>query len=211
MAAGFAQDLSRMLPGLLSLSLLLGLFIQILGDQYIRRQQKRAILWIIALSASLVAQNAAEYALWVAGGAPLLRTLVSIYGYCVRPVLIVLFYAVVSDGERTRAAWTLTGLNALVYLTALFSPLAFRFEGNAFKRGPLGFSCHVITGVLLLQLLFLILRKCRKTPGQTVIPVFNVLLIVAATVVDTVGYDVPYTFVTGAVVCSTMLFYNWLH
>ena len=39
--------------------------------------------------------------------------------------------------------------NGLIYLTAIFSDISFTIdEKNMFRRGPLGFSCHIASGIL---------------------------------------------------------------
>ena len=120
------------------LFLLIGLAVTILNDPYIRARHKRTLLLIIVLCVSLVFQNYIEDVL--AAGPPrwLERTLSSVYGYAVRPAIIVLAYSILAPKKRFPAAWVLVAVNALVHMTALFSHLCFWIdEGNHWQPGPL--------------------------------------------------------------------------
>ena len=193
--------------------LLAGLTITLLSDPYIRRRQKRAVLLIIALIISLIIQNDLEHVLSVGTPRPMLRTLLSAYGYAMRPVPIVLFHYIVGHWKKLRLAWILAAANAGIYLSALFSPAAFRISAdNTFVRGPLGFSCHVVTAVLLANFLCMAFRETgREHWHQAVIPVFNSVITIAAVILDAESQNHPVTFLNIAIVSSTVLYYIWLH
>ncbi len=119
--------------------LMIGLALTVANDTYIRRDHKRIMFLILGLVFCLVIQNYLEY--WLVIGKPIrwLRTLSSIFGYSVRPVILVLFYYFVGKNKRSILAWILAGVNAGIYLTALFSPLTFTISvNNHFIRGPMG-------------------------------------------------------------------------
>ena len=168
------------------LLILLGLMFTILVDSYIGAKNRRIMLLIVVLTFSLILQTALEYRISEGTPQPFLRTVLSIYGYCVRPVLVVLVFYIIADGEKTLPAWILTGINAAVYLTALFTPLAFWItKNNVFHRGPLGFTCHVVTALLLANLVCLTVRKYGRVRWQdAVIPIFNSAIIAASIVLD---------------------------
>ena len=115
-------DLMIVLPAVLMLA---GLLFTVAADPYITRRRKRTMVLICVLVLSLIAQNYLENLL--SSGEPriMLRTCVSIYGYAVRPVILLLFIYIVSPGRRIRWGWVLIGLNAAVYLTALFTDVTF--------------------------------------------------------------------------------------
>ena len=167
-------------------ALLAGLVLALLADSYIDRAHKRIILLILLLTFSLILQSVWEYLLSLGTPKPFLRTQLSIYGYCVRPVLVVLVFYIIANGKKTRPAWILTGINAAVYLTALFSRLAFWItRNNVFHRGPLGFTCHVVTGLFLANLVFLTVRKYGRVRWQdAVIPIFNSAIIAVSVGLD---------------------------
>ena len=116
----------------------------------------------ILLIASLVAQNYIGFFLDYDGTRPYARTVVAIYGYCVRPVVIMLFGYIVNANRMHGKIWLLPGINAVVYLTALFSDICFRIDAdNTFVRGPLGFTCHIVSAILLAYLLWMTLKEFR--------------------------------------------------
>lgn len=195
-------------------TLLVGLVLALLADSYIDREHKRNILIILLLTFSLILQTVLEHRISEGTPQPFLRTVLSIYGYCVRPVLVVLVFYIIADGEKTLPAWILTGINAAVYLTALFTPLAFWItKNNVFHRGPLGFTCHVVTALLLANLVCLTVRKYGRVRWQdAVIPIFNSAIIAASIVLDYLTpLNHPVSCLNIAIVISCALYYIWIH
>lgn len=183
-------------------------------DPYISRRHRRVMLIIAALNLCLVVQNVIEWKLRFTL-MPELRTLVSIFGYSVRPLILLMFCYLVSDGKSHWAGWALAGLNALIHLTALFSPICFSIDGmNFFRRGPLGYTCHVVSALLLLALVFRTLKKGLGQRGSQIwIPLINAALIVGAIVMDSVlTFEIfPLTLLTMTVVSASLFYYVWLH
>ena len=79
------------LPTIPYMLLLIGLGLTIFTDQYINRIHKRIMIIIVVLAISLILQNLADYLL-TGTDYITLRTISAIYGYSVRPVIIVMFY-----------------------------------------------------------------------------------------------------------------------
>ena len=199
---------------MLLLSILIGLSLILMGDTYIRKEYKQIILMIIVLVISLMLQNYFDYRLATDWTSRTWRTIVSIYGYSVRPVLIVLFYYTILDRKKMLLSWILVCVNAVIYLTALFSPIVFSIsEKNHFMRGPLGYTCHIITFLLLANLFLLTIKKTlHKDKLGAWIPLFNTLVIILAVILDSMGNGLsPITLLTGAVVVACILYYCWLH
>ena len=195
-------------------ALLAGLVLALLADSYIDREHKKIIMIILLLTFSLIVQTVLEYRTSEGTPQPFLRTVLSIYGYCVRPVLVVLVFYIIADGRKTRPAWILTGINAAVYLTAFFSPVAFQItQNNVFHRGPLGFTCHVVTALLLANLVCLTVRKYGRVRWQdAVIPIFNSAIIAASVVLDYLTpKSHPVSCLNTAIVISCALYYIWIH
>ena len=198
------------------LLLLLGLAFIVGIDPYIRREHRRTMLIIAALCLTLIAQNYLDYSLAVGEPRLLLRTIVSIYGYAVRPVILILFLYIVQHEGKRWYWWALAGLNGAVYLTALFSPVSFWIDqGNYFHAGPLGCSCLVTSMVLLASLLIQSLRSRRRSAGRWDgwIPI-----LVIVTVVVSIGFDYsvkegqqPISFLTIAIIVDSVFYYIWLH
>jgi signal transduction histidine kinase len=194
---------------------IIGLTFAVFVDPYIRKSDKRIMGIIILLVFGLIVQNVMGYMVDQKGTMPYVRTWIGIIGYIIRPVIIVLFCYIVNRGRSNRIAWMMIGVNALIYLTASFSPVAFRIsENNEFQRGPLGYSCHIVSGILLAYLIFLTIRKYNRLKGaEMLIPLFNALLIVVSVFLDTfVDYrELSVTFLSVAVCNSCVFYYIWLH
>lgn len=199
----------------LVLFLLAGLTFTVFNDPYIRRSHRRVMLLIIALCFSLVVQNIVENRL--AAGEPRVvpRTLAAIFGYSVRPLVIVLFFSIVAPKKRFVPAWIVVGVNAGVHMTALFSGVCFQISGNNhFLRGPLGYTCLIVSLALLLYLLYLTVWTNRKRPLQEIaLPILIIVMIVISVWMDghTTETDQPVAYLTMAMAASCVLYYIWLH
>lgn len=193
---------------------LVGLCFVVWVDPYISRRHRQVMLIIVALNFCLIAQNVIECALRFRL-MPELRTFISILGYSVRPLILLMFFCLVSDRKSHWAGWVLTALNALVHLTALFSPVCFSIDAtNFFRRGPLGYTCHAVSALLLLEIVCLSVKKSREQRGSQIwIPLINAALIVVAAVLDSVltFENYPLTLLTIAVVSASLFYYIWLH
>lgn len=195
---------------------LTGLLFAVRIDPYISRRHKNILLVVIGLIASLIMQNLTDFLLDRNAATPLARTIVGIYGYSVRPLILVpLIYIVAPERKRSILAWVLIGVNFAVHMTALFSKICFTISAtNHFHRGPLGYCCHVVSGMLLLKLLYLSLKRYGSDKkAAALIPVANVLVIIASFIPDSiVSFDqLPITFLTVAIVVSVLFYYIWLH
>lgn len=198
------------------LLVLLGMTFAICVDAYLGRKNKRGMLIITALIFTLVLQNAADYLLDINGANRMIRTIVSVYGYSVRPVILILFIRIVNPKCATWPFWALAGVNALIHLTAFFSKICFRITiRNDFYRGPLGYTCHVVSAILLLCLFRFTLREYRRVKkAEAWIPILNTLLVLIAVVADSViakDLTYPLSFLTMAIVSCSLFYYIWLH
>ena len=189
--------------------------VTVLADGYIRREQKVVMGIINVLAFLLLGQNYAEYRLELVGGGAWERTLAALLGYCLRPVILALFFYLVDARGSCRVQWAMVGLNTTVHLTALFSGLCFRFDGEgAFQRGPLGYTSHVVSAILMVWLVYVTVQKYRQVRHSLLwLPISNALLVAVAALADTLlgGRTAPVSFLTIAVVCSCVFYYVWLH
>ena len=195
---------------------IVGLGIAVCVDPYIEKHHKKIMLFIVLLVLSLTVQNVSEYTLAKHIAMPYVRTIVAVYGYCVRPLIILLFFYILDYGKRHTVLWILTGINALIYLTALFTDkISFYIRSdNHFMRGPLSFTCHTVSIVLLGFLSYLTLKECIKTrKSESLILIFSVLIIVGSIICDGILESdvVCVSYLTMAVVSSIVLYYIWLH
>ena len=210
-----AMDISTLAVLFPLLLLLLGLAFIVLIDPYIRREYRRTMLVIAALCLTLIAQNYWDYALAVGQPQPMLRTIVSIYGYAVRPVILILFLYIVQPRGKRWYWWVLAGLNTAVYLTALFSPVSFWIDQwNYYHSGPLGYACLVTSIILLASLLAQSLRRLRSAGRRDGwIPILVIVSIVASIRLD---YSIKegqqsISFLTSAIIVDSVFYYVWLH
>ena len=206
------NDLMRLLPLHLQL---VGLTFAVLIDPYLNKRYKRGMIVIILLIISLTMQNYAEYILCEHITMPRLRTGVSVYGYCVRPIIIALFFYIVEPPKKRIHIWALAAVNMIVHCTAFFSNICFTItDSNHFVRGTLGYCCHIVSGILLLQLLFITIWKMKsERKVENLIPFINVIVIVIAVVLDSFvpGTVTSTTYLTVAIVSCTVFYYIWLH
>ena len=210
-ALNSAFDLLTVLP---ALALLTVLAFAVRLDDYLDKRQKRAMYIITVLVLTLVIQNYLDTWLYHHGNPITFRTVVTIYGYSVRPAILAVFLYIISSGRSYKLAWAAVGVNAAIYMTAFFSPLTFSFPGGHFSGGPLKDLCTVISAILFVLCVYVTVKLFRpKQKKETWILVFILVLISLSVLLDyTVEYDeLPVSFLTIAVVISSMMYYIWLH
>ncbi|SCW66958.1 Histidine kinase-, DNA gyrase B-, and HSP90-like ATPase [Eubacterium ruminantium] len=187
----------------------------VIADPYIMKKQKRIMMIITILVICLIFDNLLSYYLSTSRSIIYLRTIESIFGYSIRPVIIVLFFYIVNPQKKYHLFWLLVDLNIIIYMTALFSPIAFSIsKDNHFIRGPLGFTSHITCVILILYLMAISLFEWRFTRGiMMFIPIINTFLIIIAIIMDSfvVTEDNRLTFLTITVVSCTLFYYVWLH
>ena len=197
------------------LFLLIGLAVTILNDPYIRHRPKRALLLIIVLCISLIIQNYIDDMLAAGQTKWLERTLATIYGYAIRPAIIVLVYPILAPKKRFLTAWILVAVNALVYMTSLFSRLCFWIdESNHWHPGPLRYFCLYVSIALLVNMLYLSVHEHRHAHFlEPVIPVMTVVMILVSIWMDGQASEgrQPISYLTIAMSFSCVFYYIWLH
>ncbi|MBR6890629.1 MAG: hypothetical protein IKN05_06530, partial [Clostridia bacterium] len=125
-------------------------------DDTLRPGQRKTLRIIILVVAGLIVQNFLDYRLSIGPGHWLFRTLVDIYGYATRPVILALFLRLIAPEKKMGWVWALIGVNAALHMTALLPDVKICFRISADNHnlsGPLTNLCLIISGILLLQLL----------------------------------------------------------
>ena len=198
-----------------ALIILMSLAVVVYLDSFISDGLRRTMRIIVLAVFSLVVQNYLEYRLSTGDLRWLARTLVSVYGYAIRPVILVLFLRVLSPQKHFRWAWVLAGINAAVNATALFSSICFRIdEDNHYRGGPLNNFCLYVSAFLLVWLFAMTIRVFEPHKRrETWVPMLVFGLIVVSVVMD---YNVgqvaqPVDYLTFAVVSGSRTYYTWLH
>lgn len=185
-------------------------------DPYIRREQRRVMLVIVALSLTLIAQNLLENSFFVNRSNLAWKNLLSAYGYSVRPVILILFLYFIQPRGKKRLQWLLAGINAALYFSSPFTRLCFEIRESDYVmlRGPLWFVCFVFSAVLLIELLaqtILLYRGTRK--WERLIPIAVVAIIIGSVALDLrmMAVSQPISFLTIAIAVSSVFYYIWLH
>ncbi|MBQ9251300.1 MAG: histidine kinase [Clostridia bacterium] len=211
-----SQEAIDTLTMILPLTLILiALSLAVQFDSYISKKHKTVIHCIAVLSFFLIAENCAAVLMALPKRSIPLATLDSAFGYSIRPVILVLFVMIVSPDRKCVWEWVLCGINALLYLSALIWPITFYYEpGGAWIPGPLRNVSLYVCILLLVELTVLTIRKFRNLRRlEILIPMLNVLLIVSSIFLDySVGDKVQIvSFLSIAIVVSSLFFYIWLH
>lgn len=189
---------------------LFGMIFALIIDPYISKRDKRIILISAVLVLTLVLQqNIGAYL--QESSMTVVKIVTAVYGYSIRPAIICMFILLFG---KIRKTWILVAVNAMIYCTAFFSDIAFRYgTDQIFRRGPLGFSCHIISGILLLQLAYLSIKKKRyNTNSFSFLPIVIVVLLVLGTIIDSFVLEHYYIdILTVTTVSCCVFYYIWLH
>ncbi|WP_026509399.1 sensor histidine kinase [Butyrivibrio sp. LC3010] len=190
---------------------LLGLLAVVLADRYIKKKNRMILIQNVILIFSVIVVSQVESFSQHHNSLVFLRLITSIYCYIARPVIIVLFIRLLSDEKKP---WILIAVNTAVYLSAFFTDITFTItKDNGFVRGPLGYSSHIICGILLLWHIILALYKLRSEKKRVnFIPIAITAIIVLGVIADSSFYiDARISFLTVAVVTGALFYYIWLH
>ena len=185
-------------------------------DKYIERAQKAWLLIAIAAVASLVFQNFIEFYLVKYVSNPPLRTYVAVYGYAIRPLIIVLFIKLVRPSHRPWVAWGIVIVNALVYSTAFYSHLSVWFTPeNQFMSGPLRYSAHVASFLLIIYHFVAAVLSFREEKSKILFlgSALSVVVLIGvfADMFRNSSINRHVDYVTVAAVIATCFYYFWIH
>ena len=139
-----------------------------------------------------------------------LRMVTSIAGYALRPVAVLGFLLVVWPPERKKwFFWIPVLLNALLYCTALFTPLTFSFDADySFQRGPLGGTVFYVCIAYLVMTLFTIHVRFRDHRIRDFFVIYVCALgCLGAMAVD---YLLDGVALLSAILVSSLVFYLFL-
>lgn len=208
------MDILAVLPVVVMLA---GLLFTICIDPYIDKQRNSAMLILIALVFSLILQDYGEYLLMEGRPMIVLRRIVAIYGYSVRPVILVMFDYIIDPRKNHTSEWIMIGVNAAIHSTALFSSICFTInEENHYVSGlpVLSHSCLIVSLILLGVLLYHTCRGFQSSDRKDRwIPIFVVFLILFSLFLDDHmgSLSLPISFLTIDITICCLLYYIWLH
>lgn len=187
------------------------------SDSYISKRERRILLIISLIVLTLIIQGHFDFLIGenvIGLQSAILATAVSVYGYICRPIVIVLFIIMTDPEGRILPAWILCAINAVVHMTAFFSSIAISFDDNGrFHRGPLGYTCFVISLILLVYLLILSIRVFKSNRNiEMFIPLFITAVIVITCGIDLISnVSLPVSFLMCAITSGSVFYYLWLH
>ena len=195
---------------------LVGLFLVVLIDSYIQKTERRIMLMIIAMTGSLVINQFLSFYSEKVAPDYIMNAITSIIAYSLRPTILVMFCCIVDRGRKHYLEWGLAAVNMLIHMTALFSHICFWITPDLhFMRGPLGYTSHVVSAILLLRFLILSLRGYRiRKRMESFVQLFIVLLIVVATMLDSFGGEWRFfqvSLILPTIVICVVFQYIWLH
>ena len=170
------------------------------------------MLAITGLVFSLVVQNYADY-ISDQMGMDLLRTIASVWGYSVRPVILLLFIRLLNRKRKGIVLYGLVAVNTAIYFSAFFSRISFWIEDGHFHRGTLGYTCHIISLIMLAYFFYLTICEVRRIPKkESIFPLLNVVLIFVGIGIDFfLARQQNITYLTIAIVNGSLFYYIWLH
>ncbi|MCR5635620.1 MAG: histidine kinase [Clostridiales bacterium] len=190
---------------------MLGLILVTFIDPYIKRNNRIIILINFALIITIIIQNVIDSNSEI----PFIRTLSSIYGYSVRPLILLLFCLIIKSERNQTPFWILIGINTIINMTSLFTDICFGISNdNHFYRGPLAYSSHICSAIMIVYMIYLTLSaKTDKRRFQVIIPIFNTAVVVFAVLLDTfiVQTEGVISLLSIAMVISCPFYYIWLH
>ena len=182
------------------------------------RSQRRAgdtrlrYFWLTIISAIiLVAADSLE--IWAQGEVSrrFPRLVFSIIGYTARPMAAMSIAQIVYPKERRPLyLWIPFFLNALVYCTAFFSPIAFTInEENRFFRGPLGWT---VFSVCVFYLIFAVLTTWARFRHEVHARDRYILYLcaVACLVAALLDGELDTDYVNAAIMISSIFLYMFM-
>lgn len=211
------MDLEIQILSKLDLVLLLqlaGFVFAVTEDPYLLKEQRRILLIIAVMAFSLVIQNQLNCYLETNPANRAVRTAVRIYGYCISPVILVLFLKTLDVKRNRKFLWVLTAINTGIYVITFFAEIGFRVsEENHYLREFIGYSCYLLSICLMGVLLYeSIVRYSRKKAADIVILLGCAALIISAVAADEVkNSNEPIRWVTIAIICCSTIYYFWFH
>lgn len=130
----------RYVPLVLGPTLLqmVGLILLVQLSSYIKAEYRRRMIAACTLVITMIMKDYLTSVFSFSFPSPRMLFLVRLYGYIAQPVILALFVNLSGRNRKLRFPWILVGVNAAVYLTALFSRVVFWVDED----------CRLYTGVL---------------------------------------------------------------
>lgn len=196
---------------------LAGVALAVLVDPYIKKDNRNRVYGIVLIVAFLIIEpQITENFGFSLYGKHLVfwLTFLSLLDYILRTIVLYLFIRLSGIEWGLGILYFLMGVNAVICLSALYSPLTFSFSENGeWHRGPLGYTPFVVCGILILWLVIgSVIRYKGIKRRESFVPVIISMIVVFAVHLDLTLTFGPYiSFLNVAMTGSTVFFYIWLH
>ncbi len=196
---------------------LAGVALAVLVDPYIKKDNRNRVYGIVLIVAFLIIEpQITENFGFSLYGKHLVfwLTFLSLLDYILRTIVLYLFIRLSGIEWGLGILYFLMGVNAVICLSALYSPLTFSFSENGeWHRGPLGYTPFVVCGILILWLVIgSVIRYRGIKRRESFVPVIISMIVVFAVHLDLTLTFGPYiSFLNVAMTGSTVFFYIWLH
>lgn len=191
-----------------SAALVLFLYIFLLTGTTLGKVHLRMFLAATVILNVLIISDAADYYISTFSEPHIMRYITSATGYSIRPAAIYLMILVAYRlGNKRSVLYAIPMfINALIAYTSVFTHLMFYFdETNKFCRGPLGFLPFLISGVYLVVLIVLSIKKYRiGNKLQAAVVILIALMIAMSVVMETVFH---FKFIINGVGGASIIFY----
>lgn len=152
-----------------------------------------------------------ELILASSNGNRLLLTLVSSFGYAVRPLMLYFFISLIIRNEsRTRVKIPLLMpfiVNLFFAFSALFTPITFYYDNNnVFHRGIFGWTTHIVMIIYLLTMVLLSFTHSKNNQKfeKTIVLEITAILVVGTFAESLFG---SYAVLRYAIVLSLIFYY----
>lgn len=170
------------------------LLIFLLANAYLEKKIKTTFYWLIGLEVVEITVYSLE--LWTSTFTEpsLFRILFSAIGYSIRPVVVYLILLLAlrsKEGKYYRKVLAIPLLwNVVVAFSAFFTDIAYTYsEQNEFVRGVLGYTTHIVAGLYLLGLLWVVIWNFK---GRSKLEAFIIVISVLNIFIST-GLEMLYS------------------
>ena len=194
-----------------------GVALAVLVDPYIKKANRYRVYAIVGILLFLLVepQITEQYGdILYRGHIAFWNTFVTSISYILRTIVLYLFIRLSGNRRGQKTLYAIIGINAVICLTAFIGPWVFEFDdqGN-WHRGPLGYVPFVASFILIVWLVGgSVFRYKGIKRRESSVPVIISLMVTFAVLMDLNLNFGPYiSFLTVAMVESTVFFYIWMH
>jgi len=197
----------------LLLVLIIGFYILSSGELKVDKERNKKIRILLLLVIIITTSSVSEGYFSNLDYYNFPRLFLSFFNYSLRPFIIVLFISIVIKERKKEinALYIIAIINCLIYSTCFYSGIAFSFtSANGFQRGILGYSCHISCLIYLLNIIYIIAVRFKKTNGlHTVLLIFITLSVLGGAILDFLEYHT--TIFDSTMLVCILLYYTYTY